>query len=81
VFEGRVREYLDLRGRRLHNEELHNLHASIYIVRVIKSKRIRWTGHIARMGEMRNAYKIFIGKPEGKRPCGGPRYRWKVILE
>jgi hypothetical protein len=51
--------------RRLHNE-FHNLYAPPYIIRMTKSRRMRWTGHVARTGEMRNAYKIFVGKPEGK---------------
>jgi hypothetical protein len=66
--------------RRLHNEELHNLHASPYTIRIIKSRKMRWTEHVARMGEMRNAYKILIGKPEGKRPLGIPRRRLRDIL-
>jgi hypothetical protein len=53
--------------RELHNEELHNLYASPYIIRVIKSRRMRWAGHVTRMGKMRNAYKIMVGKPEGKK--------------
>jgi hypothetical protein len=61
--------------RILHNEELHNLYASLDIIRVIKSRRTRWAWHVARMGEMRNAYNILIGKPEGKRPLGRPRRR------
>jgi hypothetical protein len=52
--------------RRLHSEELHNLYSSPNIIRVLKSKRMRWAGHVARMGEVRNAYNILIGKPEGK---------------
>jgi hypothetical protein len=46
------------------------------IIRMIKSKRVRWAGHVARMGEKRNAYRILMGKPEGKRPQGRPRRRW-----
>jgi hypothetical protein len=57
--------------RKLHNEELHNLYASPNIIR-----RMRWAGHVARMGEPRNAYRILVGKPEGKRPPGRPRRRW-----
>jgi len=53
--------------RRLHNEELHNLYASTYIVRVITSRRMRWTGHVACMGDMRNAYNVLVLKAEGKR--------------
>jgi hypothetical protein len=56
--------------RKLHNEELHNLYSSPNIIRMIKSRKMRWTGHVARMGETRNAYRILVGKPEGKRPLG-----------
>jgi hypothetical protein len=59
--------------RKLHNEELHNLYSSPSIIRMIKSKRMRWEGHVARMGEKRNPYRILVGKPEGKRPLGRPR--------
>jgi hypothetical protein len=59
--------------RGLHNEELRKLYISSNIIRMIKSKRIRWDRHVARMGNMRNAYKIFIRKPGGKRPIGKPR--------
>jgi hypothetical protein len=62
--------------RKLHNEELHNLYSSPNIIRMIKSRRMKWTGHLARMGETRNAYRILLGKPEGKRPLGRPRRRW-----
>jgi hypothetical protein len=65
--------------RRLHIEELHNLYALPNIIRVIKSRRMRWLKYVAHMGDMRNAYKILVGKPEGKRPLGRPGYRW--ILE
>jgi hypothetical protein len=53
--------------RKLHNKELHNLYSSPNIFRMIKSRRMRWAGHVARMGEKRNAYRILVGKPEGKR--------------
>jgi hypothetical protein len=60
----------------LHNEELHNLYSSPNIIRTIKSRRMRWAGHVARMGERRNAYRILVGKPEGRRSLGRPRRRW-----
>ena len=62
--------------RRLHNEELNGLYSSPNIVRVIKSRRMRWTGHVAHMGEERGAYRVLVGKPEGNRPLGRPRRRW-----
>jgi hypothetical protein len=62
--------------RKLHNEELHNLYSSPSIIRMIKSRRMRWAGHVARMGEKINAYRILVGNPEGKRPLGRPRRRW-----
>jgi hypothetical protein len=61
--------------RRLHNEELNGLYFSPNIVRVIKSRRMRWARHVARMGEERGAYRVLVGKPEGKRPLGRPRRR------
>jgi hypothetical protein len=63
--------------RRLHSEELRNLYASPNIISVIKSRRVRWAGHVARMGEMRNSYKVLVGQPEGKRLLGRPRRRWE----
>jgi hypothetical protein len=63
--------------RRLHNEELHNLHTSLNIIRVIRSRRMRQAKHVARMGDIRNAYNILVGKPEGKRQLGRPRRTWK----
>jgi hypothetical protein len=62
--------------RKLHNEELHNLYSSPNIIRIIKSRRMRWAGHVARMGEKRNAHRILVGKPERKRPLGRPKHRW-----
>jgi len=63
--------------RKLHNEELNNLYSSPNIMRVIKSRRMRWTGHVARMGEKRGVYRVLVGKPEGRRPLGRPRHRWE----
>jgi hypothetical protein len=63
--------------RRLHNEELNDLYSSPNIIRVIKSRRMRWAGHVARMGEGRGAYRILMGIPEGRRPLGRPRRRWE----
>jgi hypothetical protein len=62
--------------RKLHNEELRDLYSSPSIIRIIKSRRMKWAGHVARMGEKRNAYRLLVGKPEGKRPLGRPRRRW-----
>jgi hypothetical protein len=62
--------------RKLHNVELHNLYSSPSIMRIIKSRRVRWAGHVARMGEKRNVYRLLVGKPEGKRPLGRPKRRW-----
>jgi hypothetical protein len=59
----------------LHNEELRDLYSSPSIIRIIKSKSIRWAVHVARRGEKRNAYRLLVGKPEGKRPLGRPRHR------
>jgi hypothetical protein len=62
--------------RRLHSEELNDLYSSPDIVRVIKARRMRWAGHVAHMGEERGVYRVFVGKPEGRRPLGRPRRRW-----
>jgi hypothetical protein len=62
--------------KKLHNEELHNLYSSPCIIRMIKTERMRWAGHVARMGDKRNAYRILVGQPEGKRPLGRPRHKW-----
>jgi hypothetical protein len=78
VFENRVlgrifgpkRDGVTGEWRRLHNKELNDLYSSPNIIRVIKSRRMRWTGHIARMGEGRDAYRIVVGRPEGRRPLG-----------
>jgi hypothetical protein len=63
--------------RKLHNEELHNLYSSPDIIRQVKSRRMRWAEHVARMGEERKVYKVLVVKPEGKRPLGRPRRRWE----
>jgi hypothetical protein len=62
---------------KLHDEELHGLYSSQNIIRMIRSSRMTRAGHVARMGKMKNAYKILVGKPEVKRPLGGRRRRWK----
>jgi len=61
--------------RRLHNKELNDLYCSPNIVRVMKSRRMRWVGHVARMGKERGVYRFLVGKPEGRRPLGRPRHR------
>ena len=63
--------------RKLHNEELKDLYCSPNIMRVIKSRRMRWAGHAARMEEGRGVHKVLVGKPEGRRPLGRPRRRWE----
>jgi hypothetical protein len=63
--------------RKLHNLELNDLYSSPYIVRVIKSRRMRYAGQVARTGERKGAYRVLLGKPEGKRPLGRPRRRWE----
>jgi hypothetical protein len=84
VFESRVlrrifgpkRDAVAGEWRKFHNEELRDLYSSSSIIRIIKSKRMRWEGHVARMGEKRNAYRLLVGKPEGKRPLERPRRMW-----
>jgi hypothetical protein len=61
--------------RKLHNEELHDLYCPPSIIRIMKSRMMRWAGHVARMGQKRTAYGLLVGKPEGKRPLGRPRSR------
>jgi hypothetical protein len=62
--------------RKLYYEELHNLFCLASVIRMTKSRRMRWAGHVAHMGEKQNGYRILVGKPEGKRPLGRPRGRW-----
>ena len=84
VFENRVlrrifgpkRDEVTREWRKLHNEEL-NLYCSPNIFRVMKSRRMRWAGHVARVRERRGVYRVLVEKPEGKRPLGNSRYRWK----
>jgi hypothetical protein len=73
---GPKREEVARGWRRLHNEELHNLYTSPCLIRMIKSRRVRWVGHVARMRGMRYAYKVPVGKPDGKRPLARPRHTW-----
>jgi hypothetical protein len=63
--------------RKLHNDELHSLYSSPNFIRVFKSRRMRWAGHVARMGEGRGVYRVLVGRPEGTRPPGRPRRRWE----
>jgi hypothetical protein len=63
--------------QKLHNEELNDLYTSPTVVRVIKSRKMRWAGHVTRMGEGRGVYRVLVGKPEGKRPLGRSRRRWE----
>jgi hypothetical protein len=71
-----TKKFLRRGWRKLHNEEFLHLYSSPSIIRIIKSRRMRWAGHVARMGEKRNAYRLLVGKPEGKRPPGRQRHRW-----
>jgi hypothetical protein len=85
VFENRVlrrifgpkRDEVTGGWRKLYNEELHGLYSSPSIVRMIKARRMRWAGHVARMGEVSGAYNILVGRPEGRRPLGRPCSRWE----
>jgi hypothetical protein len=83
VFENRVSKRIfgpkreeDGSWRKLHNDELHNLYSSLNIVRAIKSRRMRWAGHVTSIAEGRGAYRVLVGRPEGKRPLGRPRRKW-----
>jgi hypothetical protein len=89
VFESRVlrrifgskRDEVTGEWRKLHNEELHDLYSSPNIIRIMKRRRMRCAGHVAQMGEKRNAYRLLVGKPEGKRPLGRPRHKWVVNIK
>jgi hypothetical protein len=74
IYESCVQYFLP---PKLHSEKLHNLYSSPDIIRQVKSRGLRWAGHVARMGEERKVYKVLVGKPEGKRPLGRPRRRWE----
>jgi hypothetical protein len=76
IFELRRDEVIWER-RKLHNEKLNDLYCSSTIVQVTKSRRMRWVGHVVRMGEGRGVYMVLVGKPEGKRPLGRPKRRWE----
>jgi hypothetical protein len=84
VFENRVlrrifgpkRDEVTGEWRKLHNEQLHDLYSSSSVIRIMKARRMRWAGHVARMGEKRKAYRLLVGKPEGRRPLRKPRRRW-----
>jgi hypothetical protein len=84
VFDNRVlrkifgpKREVDGLWKKLHNDELHSLYSSSNIVRVIKSRKMRWAGHVARMTEGRSVYRVLVRRPEGKRPLGRPRRRWE----
>jgi hypothetical protein len=79
VFEPKRNEVTG-KWRKLRNEELNDLYSLHNIVRVVKSRRMRWAGHVARMGEDRGVHRVLVGKPEEKKPLGRPRRRWKIIL-
>jgi len=67
--------------RKLHNEEVYDLYSSSNFIRMFKLRRMRWTGHVARMGERGGVHRILVGKPEEKRPFGRPRHRWDVTIK
>jgi hypothetical protein len=74
---GHKRDEVTGEWRKMHNGELHNLYSSLDIIRQIKSRRMGWAVHVARIGEGRNVYRVLMGKPEGKRPLERPRHRWE----
>jgi hypothetical protein len=75
-FFGPMRDEVTGEWRKLHNEELHDVYSSPSIIRIIKARRMRWAGHVARMGKKRNTFKLLVGKSKGRRPLGKPRRRW-----
>jgi hypothetical protein len=83
IFENRVLRIFgpereeDRLWRKLHNDELHSLYSSLNTVRVIKSRRMRWAGHVACIGEGRGVHRVLVGRLKGKRPLGRPRHRWE----
>ena len=93
MFENRVlrrvfgpkRNEVTREWRKLHNEELSDMYSLPNIVRMVKSRRMRWVGHVACMGEGRGVHRVLVGRPEGKRPLGRPRCRWedniKMVLQ
>ena len=74
---GPKRDEVTWEWRKLHNEELSDRYSLLNIVRVVKSRRMRWARHVARMGQGRGVHRVLVGKPEGKRPLGRPRRRWE----
>jgi hypothetical protein len=74
---GPKRDEVTGKWRKLHNKELNDLYSLPNIVRVVKSRRMRWAGHVARMGEDKGVHRVLVGKPERKRPLGRPRRRWE----
>ena len=78
---GPKRDEVTVEWKKLHNEELNNLYSSPNTVRVIKSRRMRWAGHVARMGEGRGVYRVLVGKPQRRRPLGKPRHRWEDNIQ
>jgi hypothetical protein len=78
---GPKRDEVTEEWRALHNKELYALYSLANIIRVIKSRRLRWAGHVTRMEERKGAYRTLVGKPEGKRPLGRHRRTWEIILK
>jgi hypothetical protein len=89
VFENKVlrrvlqpkRDEVTGEWRKLHSEELNDLYSLPKIVQVVKLRRMRWAGHVAAMGKRRGVHRVFVGKPEGKRPLGKPRRRWEEDIK